>query len=144
MEVQTKDFIRLEIGMIWLIIVILLLTLCSCTKTEYIVVERNSTDTLFVTKHQRDSIWVHDSIMISEKGDTIRIEKWHTKYIEKQVRDTTYVATHDTFPQPYPVTEYVEKKLSTFQVVLMTIGALALMGIVVFLVSKLKRFLPCR
>lgn len=143
MEQHTKYFCKFKWGLIG-IIIILMLAFCSCKSVEYVPVIEHKTDTVIQTKVQRDSVWLHDSISVKENGDTIKIEKWHTKYVEKQVHDTTYISKTDTVPQPYPVTEYVEKKLSTWQVVLMTIGTLTLMGILIFIVLKLKRFLPCR
>ena len=144
MEQHTKDFCKFEWGLIGIIITILMLSFCSCKSVEYVPVIEHKTDTLIQTKVQKDSIYVHDSTIV-EKGDSIiKIEHWHTKYVEKQVHDTTYISKTDTVPQPYPVTEYVEKKLTTWQVVLMTIGLLSLMGIIVFVAIKLERFLPCR
>ena len=144
MEQHTKDFCKFEWGLIGIIITILMLSFCSCKSVEYVPVIEHKTDTVIQTKVQKDSIYVHDSTIV-EKGDSIiKIEHWHTKYVEKQVHDTTYISKTDTVPQPYPVTEYVEKKLTTWQVVLMTIGLLSLMGIIVFVAIKLERFLPCR
>ena len=125
-----------------LIVVIVFLLLTSCKQIEYVTVEKVRNDTTYITKHQRDSVWLHDSIMVSEKGDTIRIEKWHTKFVEREVHDTLYQATRDTIPQPYPVTEYVEKPLGWWQKGLIWIGIIALMGIIIFVVWKLKKFLP--
>ncbi len=98
----------------------------SCTTTEYVPVIEHHTDTLIQTKVQKDSIWLHDSIHVTEKGDTVRIEKWHTKYIEKQVHDTTYVIKSDTVPVPYPVEtiKEVEKPLAWWQKTLMYLGGL--------------------
>lgn len=124
-------------GAILILIAILLLT--SCKSVEYVTVEKVRTDTTYITKQQRDSIWLHDSIHIKERGDTMLIERWHTKYIEKVTHDTTYVATHDTIPQPYPVTQYVEKKLSWIQKALIAIGILTLMGLVIFIVLWIKK-----
>lgn len=124
-------------GAILILIAILLLT--SCKSVEYVTVEKVRTDTTYITKQQRDSIWLHDSIHIKERGDTMLIERWHTKYIEKMTHDTTYVATHDTIPQPYPVTQYVEKKLSWMQKSLMGVGLLALMALVVAIALWLKK-----
>jgi hypothetical protein len=108
----------------------------SCTKTEYITVEKVRTDTTYVTKHQRDSVWLHDSIWVTQyqKGDTIFLtsRKWHTKYIESIKHDTTYVATHDTIPQPYPVIKEVEKKLSRRQQMVMTVGSMAIMAALIW------------
>lgn len=144
MEERTKDFIRIEATLVVIIILLACLSFCGCTKTEYVTVEKIRTDTTYITKHQRDSIWLHDSVMVSEKGDTIRIEKWHTKYVSKEVHDTLYLATHDTIPQPYPVTQYVEKPLSKIERVLIIIGCLAIMALLVFIVLKIKPYLPCR
>ena len=144
MEERTKDFIRIEATLVVIIILLACLSFCGCTKTEYVTVEKIRTDTTYITKHQRDSIWLHDSVMVSENGDTIRIEKWHTKYVSKEVHDTLYLATHDTIPQPYPVTQYVEKPLSTTERVLIIIGCLAIMALLVFIVLKIKPYLPCR
>ena len=148
MEQLTKDFCKFEFGLIGIIITILILAFCSCTKTEYITVEKVRTDTTYVAKVQKDSIWLHDSIFVKEwmAGDTVYRDRiqWHTKYVSKLVHDTLVQHQVDSIPVPYPVTQYVEKKLSTWQVVLMTTGSLALMGILIFIVLKLKRFLPCR
>lgn len=102
------------------------------TKTVTVTVPKVRTDTVIITKSQRDSIWLHDSVYVSEKqeGDTVWVElsKWHTKYVEKIVRDTTYIAKHDTFAIPYPVEviKEVEKELTWWQKVRMFAGSLML------------------
>jgi len=133
-------------------IFILLLTilLAGCkTKMMVITVPEVRTDTCFIIKEQRDSIWHHDSIYVSEKqkGDTIYLwqERWHTKYIEKNVHDTTYISRTDSVPVPYPVTEYVEKQLSWWQVTRITVGTLAMIAMLVWCVWQgaklyMKRF----
>ena len=144
MEQLTKDFCKFEWWLIGIIITILMLSFCSCKSVEYVPVIEHKTDTLIQTKVQHDSIHVKDSTIVEKRDSIIKIEHWHTKYVEKQVHDTLYQSKTDSIPVPYPVTQYVEKKLSTWQVVLMTIGTLTLMGIIVFVAIKLRRFLPCR
>lgn len=121
------------------ILVALLLVGCK-TKERVVTVETVRNDTTYIMKHQRDSVWLHDSIHVTEKGDTIRIEKWHTKYVEKATHDTLYQATHDTIPQPYPVEKLVERKLSWWQQTRMHLGeallALAGIAVVVFVVRR--------
>ena len=129
---------------IWLVFLMLLAWLTSCTTTKYVEVERIRTDTTYITKWQRDSIWLHDSIHVKEKGDTVLVEKWHTKYVEKQVHDTTYVATHDTIPQPYPIetVKLVEKDLNWWQrlrIWIGNIGLLAILGVIGYYGVKLWR-----
>ena len=109
--------------------------LFGCTKTEYITVEKVRMDTAFIMKWQKDSVWLHDSVYITEKGDTVRIEKWHTKYIEKVLRDTAYIATHDTVPQPVPVIKMVPAELSWWQKIRLILGdfvMLAILGLAVY------------
>lgn len=132
------------VGMVLTVLItILLCAMCTgCTTTQYIPVIEHHTDTLIQTKVQKDSIWLHDSIHVTEKGDTVRIEKWHTKYIEKQVHDTTYVSKTDTVPQPYPVIKEVERKRTTMDWVLMITGLIAILSIIIWLVNKVKRSLP--
>lgn len=99
-----------------LLFVALLLTLAGCKTQERIVtVYKVRTDTTYITKQLRDSIWLHDSIYMRDRGDTILIERWHTRYQERQVHDTLYQSRVDSIPVPYPVTEYVEKKLNWWQ-----------------------------
>lgn len=144
MKQLTKDFCKFEFGLIGIIITILMLAFCSCKSVEYVPVIEHKTDTLIQTKVQHDSIHVKDSTIVEMRDSIIKIEHWHMKYVKKLVRDTLYQSKTDSIPVPYPVTKYVEKKLSTWQVVLMTIGGLALMALFVFIVVKLKRFLPCQ
>lgn len=87
----------------------------SCKSVEYVFVPQTHTDTLIVTKVQHDSIYINDSTVITEKGDTVTIEKWHTKYVEKQIHDTTYVSKTDTIPQPYPVEKEMPAELTWWQ-----------------------------
>ena len=114
---------------VWLIVMVCL-HLCGCKQIEYVTVEKVRTDTTYVTKWQRDSVWLHDSVLVREKGDTVMVEKWHTKYVETVRIDTTFIATHDTIPQPYPVTKLVEKDLSWWQRIRIWLGNLLLLAIV--------------
>ena len=116
--------------------------LSGCTTTKYVPVIEHTTDTLVQRVVERDSIHVHDSIRVSEKGDTVKIERWHTQYRDRWHHDSIYIARHDTIPQPYPVTEYVERKRSTMEWGLIIIGIVALLGGIVWIASRLKKFLP--
>lgn len=122
-----------------LIFIALLLFGCK-TKERVVTVEKVRNDTTYITKHQRDSVWLHDSIHVTEKGDTIRIEKWHTKYVEKATHDTLYQHKTDSVPVPYPVEKLVERELSWWQQTRMHLGeallALAGIAVVVFVIRR--------
>jgi hypothetical protein len=87
----------------------------SCKSIEYVPIIEHHTDTLIKTNVQRDSVYVHDSVTVTQKGDTVLMDRWHTKYVEKQVHDTTYVSKIDSIPTPYPVEVKVEKQLTWWQ-----------------------------
>jgi hypothetical protein len=123
----------------------LMLAFSGCTTTRYVPVEHHTTDTVYQSKLQHDSIWLHDSIHVSEKGDTIRIERWHTKYISKEVHDTLYQSVRDSIPVPYEVIKEVPAKLSSLQTGLMVSGLFAILALILVVVCKLKNkfnFLP--
>ena len=45
---------------------------------------------------QVDSVFVHDSVAVLVKGDTIRIDRWHDKYVEHLRVDTMKIMQYDT------------------------------------------------
>ena len=119
-----------------------MLMLSGCTTTKYVPVIEHTTDTLVQRVVERDSIHVHDSIRVTEKGDTVTIERWHTQYRDRWHHDSVYVAHHDTIPQPYPVTEYVERKRSRLDWFFTITGIIALIAVIVFVAVKVRKFLP--
>ena len=142
MKQTDLNFWHIPLGMLFAVVVLALL-MCSCKSIEYVpVVEKHTVhDSIYFTQIQRDSIWQHDSILIKDRGDTVWVERWHTKYVEKQVHDTTYIAKVDSIPVPYEVTKYVEKKLSTPVSILMTIGMMAVLAAFIALAVWLKKIL---
>ena len=118
---------------------VVLFCISSCTTTKYVPVIEHATDTLVQRVVERDSIHVHDSIRVSEKGDTVTIERWHTQFRDRWHHDSIYIANHDTIPQPYPVTEYVERKRTTFEWVLLAFGVLFIIASLLFIIYKVKK-----
>ena len=108
----------------------------SCKSVEYVFVPQTHTDTLIVTKVQHDSIYINDSTVITEKGDTVTIEKWHTKYVEKQIHDTTYVSKTDTIPKPYPVEKEMPAELTWWQQTRLYIANILLWALLIFAFIK--------
>lgn len=147
---------RMKVGCLQLVSiifsVILALLLCalfnSCSTQRVVTVERRTTDTLMMLNSIRDSVYLHDSIFVSQKtaGDTVRIftDRWHTAFRDRMVTDTIYRAVRDTVPVPYAVEKKVKAELTWWQqsrlvlanIVLILIGFLFLYH--VFKVLKLK------
>lgn len=90
----------------------------SCTRTVYVPQTSIQRDSIYITQYKRDSIYMRDSIFQFLKADTMYIEKWHTKYVERLSTDTLYVDRSDTLRIPYPV----EKPLTFSQKAWMKIG----------------------
>lgn len=122
--------------------VVALLMLTGCTTTKYVPVIEHQTDTLIQRVVERDSIHVHDSIRVTEKGDTVTIERWHTQYRDRWHHDSVYVSKIDSVPAPYPVPEYVERKRSKLDWFLTITGIIALIASIVFVAVKVRKFLP--
>lgn len=133
-----RRFVMVGLG----IIVALLVAgaLSGCKSIEYVPVIEHHTDTLIQTKVLRDSVYLKDSTYVSEKGDTVRIEHWHTLYKTKEVHDTVYQAHCDTVPKPYAVIEYEEKPLNWWQRTIRDLGYIALGAIIIGVICLIFKF----
>lgn len=122
-------------------ILVFLLCFSSCRTTQYIKVPEVHTDTLYVERVKRDSIRIetvkHDSIRIREKGDTVLIERWHTewrdRWRDRTIRDSIYIAKHDTISVPYEVVKEVPAQFNRWQRFRMQLGGLLLLAVVGYL-----------
>lgn len=129
--------------------VVLGLLLCalfsSCSTQRVVTVERKTTDTLMMLNSIRDSIYLRDSIFVTQQvaGDTVRIttDRWHTKFRDRLVTDTIYRAVRDTVPIPYTVEKKVKADLTWWQesrLMLANIVLIILSVLFLFKVLKLK------
>ena len=136
------------LGFILGLIACLLITMCSsCTTTKYVTVPEYHTDTVMVNKVQKDSVFLHDSTYVYEKGDTLYMERWHTKYVLKELHDTTYISKRDTIPAPYPVEKEVPAELTWWQQTRLHIAnillyLLAICSVIWIVKTYIKKFLP--
>ena len=87
--------------LLWIVMGLLLFG-CTTTReasSDYRTTERM--DSVFITTTQRDSIYLHDSIYMLEKGDTVY------KYVERL--RYKYVSTSDTVMRTKIDTSFVER-----------------------------------
>ena len=76
----------------------MLLTACRTTQTM------TDTNANHVTNNiQRDSIYLHDSIFVHIRADTVYLEKWHTRWRNRETVKTDTITLTET------KTETVEK-----------------------------------
>ena len=104
----------------------------SCTTTKYVEVPKVHTDTLYVSKMQKDSIYLHDSIFVNQwkSSDTIyqTRDRWRTEWRDRLVTDTVLHMVTDTVAKPYPVIQEkkVEAALTWWQRFRMMLGDIAI------------------
>ena len=80
-------------------------------------------------RESRDSIYLHDSVFVLMKGDTLFVDRWHNRYTERRVHDTTYINRSDTIRIAVPVE--VEKNLTLWQRLKVEFGGYAILGLLV-------------
>ena len=117
------------------VLIAVLMCFIGCTTTKYVTVPEVHTDTVRITQLQRDSIFTHDSIYVSEKtkGDTVYLttERWHTRYQDRWLCDTIYRSRADSIPVPVPVEKKVPAELNWFQQMRLWLGNLVLIALAV-------------
>lgn len=129
---------------------ILLLSGCKTTKYIEVPVEVVKVKTEYVyqsrvdSTYSKDSIYIHDSIYVKEKGDSVFVYKYNTKYIQgidfKYIYNTDTVLVCDSIPVITPVKEVVEvNKLNWIQELLIWLGIIFLIyvaGKIYFIIKK--------
>lgn len=116
--------------------------LAGCSTTRYVPVESVRTeykdrivavhDTVTDAQLKHNDTYRHDSTAVSQHGDSVKIEHWHTTVIKiiennshgtsKTVADSSAAARVDSVKVPYPV----ERKLTKWEQVKMDTGGLSL------------------
>ena len=117
----------------------------SCKTTKVVPIIH---DTLIINNEvyrdvfKHDSIHVHDSMWIDVKGDTVLIDRWHTKYVEYTKTDS--VSIHDTIVSKEEIPIEIEKvvyKTPNIVWVLLGIFALTLFVLIWSFVKKFENFI---
>lgn len=125
---------------------IILSLLAGCKSVQYVPVETVRTDSIYVDRYQRDSIYQRDSVFVNRwiAGDTIYQDKVVWKYVYRDMvkYDTVATLRSDTINVPYPV----ECKLSKWEQLKLNVGGWAISIIIIivliimgFMVYKLKK-----
>ncbi len=143
------------------VMVVVLCCISSCTTTKYVPVVETHTDHHWHTDsvRQRDSTHTEretvirelDSAAMARYGIQMQANQraWLVlqREMENRLRDLEHMAAQrdtvrDSIPVPYPVTEYVERKMSAIDKFLIATGILSIISVLIFAAYKLRRFLP--
>ena len=121
-------------GFLWGIMACILISiLTGCKSVQYVPVETVRTDSVYIDRYQRDSIYQRDSVFVNRwtAGDTVYQDKvvWKYVYRDKVVYDTVAILRSDTVRVPYPV----ERRLSTWEEVRLNVGGWAIGAVIIFI-----------
>lgn len=126
-----------------ILILLMMAGLYSCRSVvQYVPVETVRTDSIYLSSLQLDSVFVHDSILINQKGDTVTEYRYRYVYKYKDRVDTLYINKTDSISVPYPV----EKSLTRWEQTKVNYGGHAIIAVVVIvmvvfgkMIYKLKK-----
>lgn len=119
--------------------------LAGCKTVRYVPVETVRTDSVYVDRFHRDSVYLHDSVFVNQylKGDTVYVDKVVTKYKYKDRwrYDTMAVVKTDSVRVPYPVEKelswWEKTRLYSFPILVAIVAVLSF--VVVWLARKLRK-----
>lgn len=114
----------------WLLLLLMLMPLCmltSCRSQQALNTQHSTISTQRIEYRDRltrDTTYVHDSIFIHQKNDTIYISKWRNKYVERIRIDTCYIQKSDTIRLVKRM--YIKEPLTTWQTIKIKFGEILL------------------
>ena len=107
----------------------ILLPACSAVRSS-----TESNHTRLSNNIQRDSIYLHDSIFVHIRADTVYLEKWHTRWRDRETLKTDTITLTET------KTETVEKPyVPSFYKVCAAFAILFVLFLLVRLVLYIKK-----
>lgn len=120
-----------------LLISILFLNTSCKTTTKIVEVPVETIKKEYIHDTKIDSVYIRDSIDRWQKGDTLYITKWHTKY--KYINKVDTLIKIDSIPKIVPIEKKVEvNHIYWWQKTLMWIGGIMTLLLVIFITYKVK------
>ena len=121
---------------------------CSTPKQLTTTIHHTTTDTIYKTKVERDSIFRHDSIFVHvyQRGDTIFKEhtRWLTRWRDRLLIDTVYQSRTDTLTEYREVVKEVPARLTWWQQVRMHVGGILIFLLIILAARKIYVYLHPR
>lgn len=112
-----------------LLVGILILTVSCRARVQVVERERMKVEYKDRLRLERDSIYLHDSVYITQRGDTIYRDRWRTHYRNVYVRDTTFIDKRDSIP----VIVEVDKPRSWIQKMEMNLYRVVILLLVIYI-----------
>lgn len=118
----------------YIILLIISLLLLSCSsRVKVVEQERVRTEWRDRLRIERDSIYLHDSVLIERRGDTVFRDRWHVMTKRFSIHDTVYLARVDSVPYavyvekpPNAIRSFINKATTSLLVILAIVAFFAL------------------
>lgn len=136
-------FLRGTRAVVWAALICLVLSTASCRTIKTVEVQVPVHDTTYITKTERDSVFVEHTTHEYVSGDTVFVKVTTTKYVDRLKTDTVRLYVEKPIEIVKTETKTVEKPLNGLQKAFMVCGGLFLLsvlfGIAIFIIGLKKK-----
>jgi len=135
-------FLRGTRAAVWAALTCLVLAAASCRTIQTVEVPVPVHDTTYITKTERDSVFVEHTTHEYVKGDTVFMKITTTKYVDRVKTDTVRLYVEKPIEIVKTETKTVEKPLNFIEKTLIAFGVLfilSLISVVVISIIGLKK-----
>jgi hypothetical protein len=135
-------FLRGRRAAVWAALICLALAAASCRTIQTVEVPVPIHDTTYITKTERDSVFVEHTTHEYVKGDTVFMKITTTKYVDRVKTDTVRLYVEKPIEIVKTETKTVEKPLNFIEKTLIAFGVLfilSLISVVVISIIGLKK-----
>ena len=123
--------------LVFIMLAILMLSACKTT-TKVVEVPVEVVKKEYIHNTKIDSVYIRDSIDRWQKGDTLYITKWHTKF--KYINKVDTIVKTDSIPKIVPVVKEVEvNHIYWYQKLLMWLGGITIVLLIIVITYRVKK-----
>lgn len=134
-----KDFLYLcnMKKLVFIMLAILMLSACR-TSTKIVEVPVEVVKKEYIHDTKIDSVYIRDSVDRWQKGDTLYITKWHTKF--KYINKVDTIVKTDSIPKIVSVEKKVEvNHIYWYQKLLMWLGGITIVLLIIVITYRVKK-----
>ena len=123
--------------LVFIMLAILMLSACKTT-TKIVEVPVEVVKKEYIHNTKIDSVYIRDSVDRWQKGDTLYITKWHTKF--KYINKVDTIVKTDSIPKIVPVVKEVEvNHIYWYQKLLMWLGGITIVLLIIVITYRVKK-----
>ena len=123
--------------LVFIMLAILMLSACKTT-TKIVEVPVEVVKKEYIHDTKIDSVYIRDSVDRWQKGDTLYITKWHTKF--KYINKVDTIVKTDSIPKIVPVVKEVEvNHIYWYQKLLMWLGGITIVLLIIVITYRVKK-----